>query len=1143
MTTRSRHTRPNSAVYLGSDPLHLASTPPGIPDLPEPPSPVSSAGSGLPSPPATNSTGSTGDPASIAVRGTTKSAASMLNASNIKAFNDAFTHDPPDDDDDDDDDDRNDYGIENEEDITARLNRRHSLKSVSVNENTLAIQRALTLKERTRMTIDKLSSYSRNSPSPSAHTRSSDSSSSTSRRRLLEQHHSGSETERELLDSEPRPSTPRIHRARLISAPASPGKALLSIKQSNSTSFQSSNSPSRTRKRVSIATSEFAEITSGRRIRSPDIYESSKTSRRLPDIAQAALAAVASSRGRMSPTASAKKRQPLPKEFFNAPASNSASNTSVSRRGSLSSSNTFDIVENDQANGRLSTEPLTPHQTSRPPSSMKHLQLSPRQQKNLNNTLTHSSLKHPFSDPRSNLERSSTLRRHQTGGRWVSDDMSAVSSLRTDGEQDRDYHNVSNSIGRRQTLRTGGSADSALTVGAGRSLVGEGLKAAGLRNGGTVGRRGDIFDDNTPLREKSTRDMERARRVERIERSISRTGTRSRSTIGWEDEDEKEEDESNSSNTRSRAKGSDTRTRAGTVVGPRASTSMAILDREREGVGGEPEPRTAPPHLRSYKSSYDLVLSQEALSRKESDLDKDTRKDGENRVPSSLDRYAPSPFGNTRRFVPNVAYNATETSHSNFTDRSDHTRLLHDSLHMFETHVTRVPSTSSATASDLLRNAQNIVGAAEKLNLMARVAMTKALDAQINAEVDGGTGDLVADIWRAVGADYRDQMRVSDELVRSVTDFLLGVGRAVKDMTGGGDGHGRSVSLDELRGGSLARSNLGSDGGSAGSGRRSEGSRRSWGDDMKRLSTGPQRSESALSGRPLSVLNTRDLETPPSLRSRLPNGSMNATRAQEFSRGDLGTFDSQETLHAVSFDPSPTPASRAQSNRNQDRSGATLDRARTLPPLSIPKPFTQPPSESLARRQTQTPIYSVSRRRPNTSASNTVRGPFPLSSPNVPTTALTPHTVSNSERQDFPILRSNSGSGSGKSSGATPRSTVTFSRSSTVSALTGLQQQQQLAEQQRQRKRTQSNSSAAGAEAAEPVSRVSRTTSGSETERGPIRTIGRQGDRARISLDGSGTLNGNVHPADRSAATSILVTSKPRERRKTVVDMWPRGES
>ncbi|KAJ3907965.1 hypothetical protein F5879DRAFT_939474 [Lentinula edodes] len=1133
MTTRPRHTRPNSAVYLGSDPLHLSSTPPGIPDLPEPPSPVSSTGSGLPSPPATNSTGSgsTGDPASIVVRSTTKSTTSMINASNLKAFHAAFTDDPPNDDDDDDD---NYNG--NGEDDTARLNRRHSLKSVSVNENTMAIQRALTLKERTRLTIDKLSSYSRNTPSPSAHTRSSDSSSSTSRHRLLEQHHSGSETERELIDSDARPSTPKLHRARLVSAPASPGKALLSIKQSNSTSSSSSESPARSRKRVSMAASDFAEVTSGRRMRSPDEYKVSQTSRRFPDVAQAALAAVASSRGRISPTANSKKRQPLPKEFFEASAS--ASTTSASRGGSSSSSNPIDNTESDYENGRFSIEPTTPHHTmSRPSSTMKFLQLSPRQQKNLNNTLTHSSLRHPFSDPRPNLQRSSTLRRHQTGGRWVSEDMSVASSHRTDGEADEDYEDVPNPQGRRQTLRTGGSADSALTVGVGRSLVGEGLKAAGLKGGGAVGRRGDIFDENTPLREKVIRDRERAQRLERIERSISRTGIRSQSRLGWEHEND--EDEGHFSNIRSRGNGSDIRTRAGTVVGPRASTSMAIRDREREGVGGEPEPRTAPPHLRSYKSSYDLVLSQEALSRHEIDLGRETAQDREDRAPSSLSRHVPSPFGSTRRSIPNLLSNDGEASHLNIA-RSNHNRLLHDSLHMFETHVTRLPSTSSATTSDLLRNAQNIAGAAEKLNLMTRVAMTKALDAQINAEVDGGTSDEAADIWRTVGADYRDQMRVSDELVRSVTDFLLGVGRAVKDMTGGGDSHGRSVSLDEV-GGRLTRNSLGSDGGSTGSGRRSEESRRSWGDDVKRLSTGPKRSESALSGRPSSVLNARDHETPISLRSRQSNESTNVSRAQESGRGNLVTFDSQETLHAVAFDPSPTPASRAQLNRNQERPGATLDRARTLPPLSIPKPLAQLPSESLTRRQTQTPASST-RHRPTT-GSNTVRGPFPLSSPNIPTTALTPHTVSNSQRQDFPILRSDSGSGSGKSSGATPRSTVTFSRSSTVSALTGLQQQQQLAEQQRQRKRTQSNSSASGAESAERVSRVTRTESGSETERGPARTIGRQGDRSRMSLDGSRTLNGNVHPADRSAATSILPISKPRERRKTVVDMWPRAGS
>ncbi|KAF9066451.1 hypothetical protein BDP27DRAFT_1330535 [Rhodocollybia butyracea] len=1124
MTTRPRQTRPNSAVYLGSDPLHLGSTPPGIPDLPEPPSPVSSTGSGLPSPPATNSTGSgsTGDPASIAIRGSARSAGNMLNASNLKAFHAAFTHDHTDDDTDEQD---YDHANENDEDNTARLalNRRHP----PANENKLAIQRAVTLKERTRMTIDKLSSYSRNTPSPSLRTRTSDSSSSDSRHRATDPHHSGSETERESRDSDHRPSTPKFSRTRLSSAPASPAKALIGLKSSLSNSSQS---PSGARKRASMAMSDLAELTSERRIRSPDVHETPQTSRRLPDVAQAALAAVASSRGRVSPTNGTKKRQPLPREFFDAAAgsaSGSGSAASASRRGSLSSTQAMEDVDD---NRRLSPEHYT---ISRPSSTMKHLQLSPRQQKNLNTALTHSSLNHPSSDPRTHLERSSTMRRHQhqTGGRWVSQDMSVTSSHREEDEEE-----LPNLRGRRQTLRTGGSADSALTVGVGSRLVGESLKAAGLRNGATVGRRSDLFDENTPLREKEARDRERARRIERIERSISRTGNRSQSRTGWEEDDDDEQPPS----TRSRTTGSDVRTRAGTVVGPRASTSMAVLDREREGVGGELEPRTAPPHLRTYKSSYDLPLSQETYYREE-DVD---------RAPSSLSRYASvsSPFG-SRRFVSNPTSNAGEGSYHNLPDRSDHNRLLHDSLRMFETHASRVPSTSSATANDLLRNAQTIVGAAERLNLMTRIGMSKALDSQINAEVEGGVGDLAADIWRAVGAEYRDQMRVSDELVRSVTDFLLGVGRAVKDMTGG-DGHGRSISLDDS-GGRLGSRGLGSDRGSTGSGRES---RKSWGDDVKRLSTGPKRSESALSGGHSSVLNTRDMDTSPSIR-RQPNGSSTgsgstsgrallheARRQDPPNRSVLGTFNSQETVHASTFDPSPTPAPRAQSNRNQDRSGATLDRARTLPPLSIPKPLAQLPSESLPRRQTQTPAAANSRRRPTTAGSSTVRGPFPLSSPNMPTTALTPHTVSNTDRQDFPLLRSDSGSG--KSSAITPRSTVTFSRSSTVSALTGLQQQQQLAEQQRQRKRTQSNSSTSGAETAAQIIRAERVTrvasGGSETER-PARTA-KPGDRARMSLDGSGTMNANVHPADRSAASSIL-TAKPRERRKTVVDMWARGES
>lgn len=151
-TLRLKQNRPNSAIYLGSDPLQFSSTPPGIPDLPEPPSPgasTSSNGSGLPSPPATNSTGSgsTGDPASIAFRKRPFSMDAkdhdMLNEANVKTFHTAFVrrNASVDDDDDDYDNENND----NDEDNTARLKRN------SASENVLALQRVKSLTQRNRM--------------------------------------------------------------------------------------------------------------------------------------------------------------------------------------------------------------------------------------------------------------------------------------------------------------------------------------------------------------------------------------------------------------------------------------------------------------------------------------------------------------------------------------------------------------------------------------------------------------------------------------------------------------------------------------------------------------------------------------------------------------------------------------------------------------------------------------------------------------------------------------------------------------------------------------------------------------------------------------------------------------------------------
>lgn len=171
MTTRpsfvSSNARPLSAIFLGS-----VSSPNNLPDLPEPPPSPGAAsngsGSGLPSPPATNSTGSgsTGDdtanfgsvrrrPASLSnppkSSYSTPPNANMLNGSYDNEINSRLTTNIKEDYEDD------EIENDNEEDNTARLDRRRSLKTP--NENILALQRVKSLTQRNRMVSGTSSFY------------------------------------------------------------------------------------------------------------------------------------------------------------------------------------------------------------------------------------------------------------------------------------------------------------------------------------------------------------------------------------------------------------------------------------------------------------------------------------------------------------------------------------------------------------------------------------------------------------------------------------------------------------------------------------------------------------------------------------------------------------------------------------------------------------------------------------------------------------------------------------------------------------------------------------------------------------------------------------------------------------------------
>lgn len=152
--------RPISAIYLGPT-ATTPSTPSKLPDLPEPPpspgaeSNSSGHGSGLPSPPATNSSESTGDDTtnfgSVRQRPASYSHSSSSANMNGSSYNTEHSSRSMQNlnEGDDDLDDENDID-NNDEDNTARLERRRSLKSPN-NENLLALQRVKSLTQRNRM--------------------------------------------------------------------------------------------------------------------------------------------------------------------------------------------------------------------------------------------------------------------------------------------------------------------------------------------------------------------------------------------------------------------------------------------------------------------------------------------------------------------------------------------------------------------------------------------------------------------------------------------------------------------------------------------------------------------------------------------------------------------------------------------------------------------------------------------------------------------------------------------------------------------------------------------------------------------------------------------------------------------------------
>ncbi|TRM60603.1 hypothetical protein BD626DRAFT_504611 [Schizophyllum amplum] len=1152
--------RPNSAIFIGgvagSPAAQSFSTPPHLPDLPEPPSPVSSIsshGSGLPSPPATNSTGSgsTGDPASISIRGKRvlssptpsggggggsrgeeESSGSdggdrrVLNGNNMRAFHAAFSkttsraggdggggrhsyHEPDDDGIHDNTYDHDRY-IDDEEDNTARLDRRANTRKSS--ENVSMLLRMKSLNERNQRALEKLTSISRlSSPSPAPRagtpgrmaapppplgsSTSSSSSSNSSRmtsstrhraRHSLpsvdQYHESGSETERESMSNS------------MLSSPT--------YDDENYTSHSSVSSRSNTRSSPSALSTLSLQPLNSRihspmpsreRARTPPPHDSPRKRASMAltsvlddrdridaddaDVTQAALAAVASSR--RSPTLG-RKRQPLPREFRDSPtsAADSSNGGSSSRRGS--------VAEPD-LNRQVSTlELVTPQRM--PPRSPK--------------------------SSRSATVRDSA-RRHQARG-WYSEDM----TVPLDEPSVRE---------RRQSQR-GGSAESPLVP---ARLVGEGLRAAGLSNSGagtvrrvmsmrTEGRGDDIFD--SPVDRDGGRQRER-----RPEWTTPEQRLRSRSRVD------------------------DRRDRYATEPSSRAATSLADYAHMRHGdVHDDEEPRTAP-LLRNHRSAYPLPPREPSRTRRDHEEVSLNHEYERERPATSMNRYRDSavertfsPFG-TRRVAPPITPRATGNSQKD-KDEPDHARLMWDSVATFESLISRLPSGLGVggTQTDLAANVSALATLSDRLNGSLKAGASRAVERQIHADLhDGDPSGELSELNRAVGTEFREAVRMSDDQIRAVTGLLLGMGRVIRELGIDGGNHGRSVSLgDENLARRLGRNSVSPDLG----GRQSSASRRSW-EAVRDRDREREEALLQLQGRE-SVQSTRRYEIPHSRtgsgpRSSGSGGSDTAPPSTSTRRVyspkyrdtvGMASFDSQETIQA-GYEPSPTPASRTHN----------LTRSRTLPPIAIPErnpsvsaertPIGDNGGGSIRRRSTITSADgtpSVERPRPpreprkaSVTSIRTVRAPtkpFPaLSTPGSATTALTTHTVTNSpvDRLAFPQSRTPSGRSNGEDREG--HASAVFSRPSTVSvnALSGLQQHFD------GRRRTLSASSDHADAAAAVADTAPRKEAVTDSER----------ETRRRTLTSRTTRNPvNVHPADR-AASFVPSTTRTRERRKTVTEI------
>lgn len=570
----------------------------------------------------------------------------------------------------------------------------------------------------------------------------------------------------------------------------------------------------------------------------------------------------------------------------------------------------------------------------------------------------------------------------------------------------------------------------------------------------------------------------------------------------------------------------------------RPGTSMAALHHDT------PEmlpPRTAPPGLRAYRSTY-------ALTNRETIASPQAQQDFPDRAYSS-------PFTSVRA----ASATATGSPSTNKDMSAEHRRLMMEALTMFESQLSRLPpmgQTTTNTIPGLFQNAQHLVHSLDKLNGMLKSGTNRALEAQIDAEVADVSGgvDLV-ELWRDVGADHRESLRMSDEVVRNMTGFLLGVGKVLCEATAGKDPqqHLRAVSLDES-----AATRLGPDtgvtpsGGRSSDGRKSRETRRSWDpremheaslariSSLERNHVRPAsallRSSATSSSEGRSVADAVD-GTPQTVKvsTMAPSGSMRRLYLTRESRATPEVAPIQTNLTFArqaspdKYEPSPTPTSRTSHS-------ALSERPRNFPSASVAPSLSTLPSESLITRTVSTSSSdnsqnNSSRRKVSSTSTLTVRAePSAFNSilkPSGATTSLTTATVSAERSPGAPPATAlfrpsmDRSEASGFSRAGPSGNVATLSRASLATA----------------RLRSASNASSAVDE--EPPVRLEAAPilspmSGSETERPESwrRTIAA---RPRASLESAW----DREREERNASRTVTVAAR-RERRRTITEIFQR---